>query len=291
VGLGGFFILIGGLSAMAWTRFRRYDDEQLATLINPEGKLPSMLDDQAVDLGDTGMEGAAAHEKVSGGGLGVGGSRVVPASVAAAAAAAAAGSDAESEQQQKAPAPAIAATQVKAPLVPQAPNGAPADVPPADVPPADVPAAPAPAPAPIKAPIVVAQPANGAHVPNGDHEEAAPTPAPAPAPAPQPVPVAATPATNGAETHPPPYGNEVDTELQRILREAGVDSQVESILSDARTEAARQGVTVDSDQMMRALADEAKESPSLTRRTRDKLEHRLQRIAEERRGSRSGGER
>jgi hypothetical protein len=105
------------------------------------------------------------------------------------------------------------------------------------------------------------------------------------------VPVAAAPATNGADTHAPSYGNEVDTELQRILREAGVDSQVESILSDARTEAARQGVTVDSDQMMRALADEAKQSPSLTRRTRDKLEHRLQRIAEERRGPRSGGQR
>ena len=50
LGLLGLFIVIGGISAVAWTRFRRYDDEQLAALINPDGKLPSMLDDQAVDL-------------------------------------------------------------------------------------------------------------------------------------------------------------------------------------------------------------------------------------------------
>jgi hypothetical protein len=67
-GLGGVFILIGGISAIAWTRFRRYDDAQLAQLLSSTGKiekLPSMLDDSAVDLhvtsGGTVATDAAAH--------------------------------------------------------------------------------------------------------------------------------------------------------------------------------------------------------------------------------------
>jgi hypothetical protein len=68
LGLGGVFILIGGISAIAWTRFRRYDDAELARLLNSDGKiekLPSMLDDSAIDLhvtsGGTVASDAAAH--------------------------------------------------------------------------------------------------------------------------------------------------------------------------------------------------------------------------------------
>jgi hypothetical protein len=59
IGLAGLFILVSGIASLAWTRFRRYDDEQLSTLLNPEGKLPALLDDKAIDLGTAGMTGAA----------------------------------------------------------------------------------------------------------------------------------------------------------------------------------------------------------------------------------------
>ena len=74
-GLGGVFILIGGISAIAWTRFRRYDDAQLAQLLSTDGKiekLPSMLDDSAVDLrvtsgGTVATDAAAHHERTPAG--------------------------------------------------------------------------------------------------------------------------------------------------------------------------------------------------------------------------------
>jgi hypothetical protein len=66
---------------------------------------------------------------------------------------------------------------------------------------------------------------------------------------------------------------------------------VENILTGARAEAERQGVAMDSDLMLRALTDEAKGSDKLTRRAKDQLEHRFQRIADEERSQpRTGGE-
>ena len=142
VGLVGLFVLLGGLSAVAWTRFRRYDDEQLSTLLNPDGKLPSMLDDSAVDLGAGGMVGAHSKSKDTAGGLGVGGSRQLSNAAAAAAAAgtvvAAPGDVKESSAPATEPvpssaepspvaaaepgikAPTIAAALIKAPIVPPA---------------------------------------------------------------------------------------------------------------------------------------------------------------------------
>ena len=75
LGLGGVFILIGGISAIAWTRFRRYDDAELARLLNSDGKiekLPSMLDDSAIDLhvtsgGTVASDAAAHHERTPAG--------------------------------------------------------------------------------------------------------------------------------------------------------------------------------------------------------------------------------
>ena len=100
-------------------------------------------------------------------------------------------------------------------------------------------------------------------------------------PVPEPEPVAAQ-ASNGADA-PSPYRGEVETELQRILHEAGVDTKVESILTGARAEAERQGVAMDSNIMLRALNDETKGSAQLSDHAKDELEHRFDRIAAEER--------
>ena len=185
---------------IAWTRFRRYDDEQLATLVNPDGKLPSMLDANAVDLGSRGMSDAPTAALAAGAGAG-----------------AAAGTNGRAEQK-----PAVPAVQIKAPLVPPAKNGA--------------------------------VHANGAEVANGAGEPAR------------------------------SYREEVETELQRILQEAGLDAELEGILSDARAEAARRGVPMDSDLMLRALTDETNGSAKLSDSAKGELKQRFQRIADEERG-------
>jgi hypothetical protein len=97
--------------------------------------------------------------------------------------------------------------------------------------------------------------------------------------------------SNGDGAPPSSYRQDVETELQRILSEAGIDAEVENILTGARAEAERQGVAMDSDLMLRALTDEAKGSDKLTRRAKDQLEYRFQRIADEERSQpRTGGE-
>lgn len=273
VGLLGLFVVLGGLSSIAWTKFRRYDDEQLATLLNPDGKLPAMLDDQAVDLGDAGMVGASAKAKVMGGGLGVGGARAVPAVSSKPA-------DSEAPAVPATTEAPVVASAIRAPVVPSTESTAPVDRP--EVPATSVPAIKAPIVPPangtapveppevtatplptIKAPIVppaVAEPAqaNGAHVSNGAHTQQHAEP-------------------------PSSYRQDVETELQRILSEAGIDAEVENILTGARAEAERQGVAMDSDLMLRALTDETKGSEQLTRRAKDQLEYRFQRIADEER--------
>jgi len=200
LGLGGLFVLIAGAAAIAWTRFRRYDDAQLATLINPDGKLPSMLDANAVDLGAAGMSGAPAVAVAAAGGV-----------------SAAAGTNGHAEQKA-----AIPAAQIKAPIVPPVKNGA--------------------------------VHANGAEVANAASDQA------------------------------PSYREEVETELQRILQEAGLDTELEGILSDARAEAARRGVPMDSDLMLRALTDETNGSAKLSDSAKGELKQRFQRIAAEERG-------
>jgi len=89
---------------------------------------------------------------------------------------------------------------------------------------------------------------------------------------------------NGAATAAPSYREEVETELQRILQEAGLDTELEGILSDARAEAARRGVPMDSDLMLRALTDDTNGTAKLSDSAKGELKQRFQRIAAEERG-------
>ena len=89
---------------------------------------------------------------------------------------------------------------------------------------------------------------------------------------------------NGAGEPARSYRAEVETELQRILQEAGLDTELEGILSDARAEAARRGVPMDSDLMLRALTDETNGSAKLSDSAKGELKQRFQRIAAEERG-------
>jgi len=50
IGLAGIFLLLAGTGAIAWTRFRRFDDQRLDQLMNPEGNLPTHLDPKAGDM-------------------------------------------------------------------------------------------------------------------------------------------------------------------------------------------------------------------------------------------------
>ena len=50
IGLAGLFLLLAGTGAIGWTRFRRYDDQRLEEILNPEGKLPTHLDPKAKDM-------------------------------------------------------------------------------------------------------------------------------------------------------------------------------------------------------------------------------------------------
>ena len=87
------------------------------------------------------------------------------------------------------------------------------------------------------------------------------------------------------------YRQEVETELQRILHDAGLDAELEGILTDARAEAERRGVPMDSDLMLRALTDETNGSAKLSDAAKGELKQRFQRIAaEERSQIRPGGE-
>jgi hypothetical protein len=254
LGLGGLFILIGGISAIAWTRFRRYDDERLAELLNPDGKLPKMLDDKAVDLGLT--EGTVATNAEAAAAAANPSMKIMTPQEAAAEMEAA--SPATSKPAAK---PVQLGSLVLPPAAagPAAPNGAPV-LPPAGADQPDVPPATTDPPAPAGAPAPSVTPVNGT-----------------------PPAVNGTPA-NGAPSPKDSYRQEVESELQRILGEAGLDAELEGILSDARAEAARQGVPIDSDLMLRALCDETNGSAKLSDTAKGELKQRFQRIAAEERG-------
>ena len=66
IGLGGLFLLLAGTAAIGWTRFRRYDDQRLDEILNPEGKLPTHLDPKAKDMEDEARGQASAHEPTAG---------------------------------------------------------------------------------------------------------------------------------------------------------------------------------------------------------------------------------
>ena len=87
-----------------------------------------------------------------------------------------------------------------------------------------------------------------------------------PAPA-EPQPVGAQP--NGApqaERH-----AEVETEVHRILTEAGLEAGLEGILVHARAEAERSGIALDQDLMLEALCDEISGSAKLSDTAREEL--------------------
>ncbi len=244
LGLGGMFILVCGLAAIAWTKFRRYDDEQLASLINPEGKLPALLDDKAADLGTSGMSGAA-------GAIAAAESRATEDKEDGERATAIA-----SSQSEMTPTPAVPTTEIKAPIL------------------APLKAAPERSDAPSEAPTeqqpVVASgaesapPANG----NGNHVNG----------------TNGSHGPSGTNQAAPSYRREVESELQRILQEAGLDTELEGILTDARVEAERQGVPMDSELMLRALTDETGGSARLSDTAKGELKQRFQRIAADERG-------
>ena len=244
LGLAGLFILIGGIAAMAWTRFRRYDDEQLATLLNPDGKLPSLLDDNAVDLGADGMSGAAGAIAVAG------------AQRAAEDKGSNERADAIGEQQaQMTPRPAVPATKITAPIVPPASvaGGSPSEAP------------------TEQQPVPASASGNGAN--GAAHANGAP-----------PNGANGTHAAHGANGTARSYRQEVESELQRILQDAGLEAELEGILGDARAEAERQGVPMDSDLMLRALTDDVEGSGRLSDSAKGELKERFQRIAAEERG-------
>jgi hypothetical protein len=87
---------------------------------------------------------------------------------------------------------------------------------------------------------------------------------------PEPEPVEAH-AENGNGTPPAFHREEVEAELQRVLAEAGLDAQLEGILSDARELAAEQGLALDSDVILQAICDELNGTAALSESRRTDL--------------------
>ena len=82
------------------------------------------------------------------------------------------------------------------------------------------------------------------------------------------------------------YREQVETELQRILDDAGLHTEVDGILADARAEAQRQGVPIDSELMLRALCEDTNGAAKLSDSAKGELESRFKRIVAEERGER-----
>ncbi len=91
---------------------------------------------------------------------------------------------------------------------------------------------------------------------------------------------------NGASAPHHTYREQVETELQRILDDAGLHTEVDGILADARAEAQRQGVPIDSELMLRALCEDTNGAGKLSDSTKGELESRFKRIVAEERGER-----
>ena len=94
----------------------------------------------------------------------------------------------------------------------------------------------------------------------------------------------------GPATERPPahrtYREQVETELQRILDDAGLHTEVDGILADAKAEAQRQGVPIDSELMLRALCEDTNGAAKLSDSAKGELESRFKRIVAEERGER-----
>jgi hypothetical protein len=87
---------------------------------------------------------------------------------------------------------------------------------------------------------------------------------------------------NGAAAaSPAEHRAQVEAELQRLLTEAGIDTQLDGILAEAREEAEKQGITIDPDLMLRALTDELDSSQTLSEANRSGLRAMFQEIIAE----------
>jgi hypothetical protein len=316
VGLGGIFLLLCGIGAIGWTKFRRYDDERLAVILNPDGKLPESLaglDDEEkarvkrarkrgrrkapLPTFDPTASGADAAAAASAPGR-------TPAAAAAAEkhASAGAGDEAQPKEQakrlrrrlrRKAPLPASDPTASGAETVAAAAAGNSGKDKQASEDGSDE------ARAKERRKKARRRLRRKAPLPTFD-----PTAPPVPEvsngkPPPAAVPPSAAPHANGTENVTAPderplnrhsYRKQVESELQRILEEAGLHTEVDGILADARAEAERQGVAIDSEAILKALSEEANGSPKLSDSAKEELESRFKRIVAEERGeSRSPG--
>src|SRR6185295_2546246 len=74
------------------------------------------------------------------------------------------------------------------------------------------------------------------------------------------------------------YREEVESELQRSLADAGLSAEVYGILADAKKEAERQGIPIDSELMLKALCDETNGREKLSDSERGEIESRFKRI-------------
>jgi hypothetical protein len=401
IGLGGVFLLLLGSGAMAWNRFRRYDDEKLTEIENPDGKLPTHLDPNAPDVQTAGAvvfqaklsrkekkklseEELDAYLKRRRATLKQIGknkrTKVLPAfdptaGLSPAAAAAAMANQWKEKPEEEAPkkkrlrivrrrktAPAAAApvaseaatevtsraeaakaldgesvdhqprlsrkekkklseeemaaylTRRRATLKRASKNkrknvlptfdptatgaAAPAGeqkkddevpkkkrfarlrrkdaVPTADQPAPDAGPATNGKPAHGVVPPIPAPNVNGAAHANGAPAEPITPPAKQATP-PPPTPPKRPPAQRS-------YREEVESELQRILADAGLSAEVDGILADAKKEAERQGIPIDSELMLKALCEETNGSAKLSDSARGELESRFKRIVAEERG-------
>jgi hypothetical protein len=91
---------------------------------------------------------------------------------------------------------------------------------------------------------------------------------------------------NGAPPAGTSHREQVETELQRILDDAGLHTEVDGILADVKAEAQRQGVPIDSELMLKALCEDTNGVAKLSDSAKGELESRFKRIISEERGER-----
>jgi hypothetical protein len=331
IGLGGLFLLLAGIGAMGWTRFRRYDDRRLDEILNPEGKLPTHLDPEAKDMGKEagaakpafkppppvrvgplaekkkkkkkGKQGVLAHlsdeEKASMSEEELEAltaqfkkerrkarkarrKAVLPtfdptdaAAAAAAAAAGVAGAEAGGAKAERGPRPKVKAdrqegrrflrrkaraTEKPGAEATEKPKAEPPEKPKAEPPGHTMPNG--------KPPPQAVPPIPAPHVNGGSHGQGAGT------------------TGNGAPPAGTSHREQVETELQRILDDAGLHTEVDGILADVKAEAQRQGVPIDSELMLKALCEDTNGVAKLSDSAKGELESRFKRIISEERGER-----
>jgi hypothetical protein len=335
IGLAGIFLLLAGTGAIAWTRFRRFDDQRLDEIMNPEGNLPTHLDPKAGDMVVAAAGGKTrwfrrfwrkpkvAAPVAQGAAAGAAaGATATGAAVAGAAASKqprgrrakkkaqaeleariAAGrgkgkgvlAHLSDEERAKMSDEEVAELKEKLQRERRAAQRGRRKAPLPNFDPTDPKAVAAAAAAAAKAaeaptsetdngkppPAVVPPPGATPHANGAAHTNG--TPKPAALPPAKPAPPPGRPA-KGRPLDRRSYRKEVEGELQRILNDAGLHAEVDGILADAKAEAQRQGVPIDSELMLRALSEETNGAAKLSASAKEELESRFKRIVAEERG-------